>query len=501
MGQAVDSRRARASRMWGAAGRWGRMGWTWACALALAGALAPAGGAAQTDVPLEELADRATRAVVLIDVRAPSGSRQGSGFLVDPSGIILTNHHVVRGARSLRVKLASGDVYDVVTLLAVDERRDLAILQVAGFDLPALPLANSDSVRIGNRVVVIGSPLGLENTVTTGIVSGRRREPEGFQLLQISAPASRGSSGGPVLAADGRVIGVAASQLQSGQNLNFAVPINYARGILDHLGGEPLEVLRPEPARVEEPAEPMAVAANTVNRALSFDLERFAGYSLELETPDGLEGSRRTRIAYRVIRTLGDEPARIERYLESETTRRDGPFDTEQTVRRERVRTLVRADDLSPLSSRGETMWWTGKGWAIRRHDLTFEDGRVRGLLADTTGHREELDRELPSGILLRDMSDLAFATLDVDSLVDRSVEFVTFDPGTGTIANDRYDVREVTRVRAAGETYRALRVNIAVDLANTTAFFRLERPRVLLRRRAQDAEAEEVTTLEFLGR
>jgi hypothetical protein len=454
---------------------------------------------AQSGPSLEELADRATRAVVLIDARTPSGTRQGSGFLVDGSGRILTNYHVIRDARSLRVKLAAGDLYDVVSILASDERRDLAVLQIAGFDLPSLPLANSDSVKIGNPVVVIGSPLGLENTVTTGIVSGRRQEPEGFQLLQISAPASRGSSGGPVLSQAGDVIAIASSQMQSGQNLNFAVPINYARGLLDHIDGEPLQVLRPEAPRAEEPAAPMAVAENAVNRALRFDLDGFAGYSLELESPVGLEGSRRTRIAYRVIRTLGDEPARIERYLESETTRRGGPFDTEQTVRRERVRTLVRADDLSPLSSRGETMYWTGQGWAIRRHELTFEGDRVRGLLADTTGRTEELDRELPTGILLREITDLAFATLDADSMVGRSVEFATFDSETGALSTDRYDVRESTTIQAAGESYRALRVNIAVDLANTSAFFRLERPRVLLRRRAQDADGEELVTLDLL--
>lgn len=472
--------------------------------VALSALLGAAGGLqAQSAPSLEELADNATRAVVLIDARTPAGSKQGSGFLVDATGRILTNYHVIRDARSVRVKLASGDLYDVVTVLATDERRDLAVLQIAGFDLPSLPLANSDSVKIGNPVVVIGSPLGLENTVTTGIVSGRRQEPEGFQLLQISAPASRGSSGGPVLSEDGNVIGIAASQLQAGQNLNFAVPINYARGLLDHIDGEPLEVLRPEPARgaEEETPAPLAASGNAVNRALRFDLGGFTGYSLDLEAPAGLEGSRRTRISYRVIQTLGDEPARIERYLESETTRRGGPFDTEQTVQRERVRTLVSADDLRPLSSRGETMWWTGQGWATRRHDLTFENGRVRGLLADTTGRTEELDRELPSGILLREVTDLAFATLAADSLVGRSVEFATFDSETGVVSTDRYDVREITTIQAAGETYRALRVNIAVDLTNTAAFFRLERPRVLLRRRVQDADGEDLARLEFLDR
>lgn len=463
-----------------------------------AAAAAPAGAAGQEGVALEELVDRATPAVVLIDVRTASGTKQGSGFLVDPRGVILTNNHVIRDARTVRVKLASGDLYDVVTVLATDERRDLAVLQVAGFDLPALPLANSDSVKIGNPVVVIGSPLGLENTVTTGIISGRRQEPEGFQLLQISAPASRGSSGGPVLSQEGTVIGVAASQLQTGQNLNFAVPINYARGLLDHLDGEPLAVLRPETARAEEAAVPMTASQNTVNRALRFDLASFGGYSVDLETRTGGDGVRRTRIAYRVIQTLGDQPLRIERYLESETTRRTGPFETQQTVRRERIRTIVGADDLRPLSSRGETTWWNGDGWTTSQHDLTFEADRVRGVLTDTAGRAQELDREIPQGIILRDVTDLAFATLAADSLLGRSVEFATFDSRTGVVATDRYDVQAIETITVGGRSYQALRVNIAVDLSNTIAHFRLERPRVLLRRRSGDDGTEEVTRLEI---
>ncbi len=500
MAHGVSSRRARSSRVWGAAGWTGRVLWSAAMAAVVAGTAAPAGLRAQSDLSLEELADRATRAVVLIDVRTASGTKQGSGFLVDPTGVILTNHHVIRDARAVRVKLASGDLYDVVEVLATDERRDLAVLQIPGFDLPSLRLANSDSVKIGNPVVVIGSPLGLENTVTTGIISGRRQEPEGFQLLQISAPASRGSSGGPVLSQDGAVIGVAASQLQTGQNLNFAVPINYARGLLDHLDGEPVAVLRPEPARTDEPAVPMTTRQNAVNRALSFYLASFRGYGIDLETRTGGDGVRRTRITYRVIQTLGDQPPRIERYLESETTRRTGPFETQQTVRRERIRTIVAAEDLRPLSSRGKTTWWNGDGWTTSQHDLTFDGDRVRGVLTDTAGRAQELDREIPAGVILRETTDLAFATLAADSLLGRSVEFATFDPRTGVIATDRYDVQEVETITVGGRSYQALRVNIAVDLANTTAYFRLERPRVLLRRRSGEDGTEEVTRLEIAG-
>lgn len=473
-------------------------------ALVTAIGLASAAGhaTAQSAPTLEELAAAATRAVVLIDVESPSGNRQGSGFLVDESGRILTNEHVIRDARAARVKLASGDVYDMVTVLASDERRDLAVLQVPGFDLPFLPMGNSDSVRIGSPVVLIGSPLGLENTVTTGIVSGRRQEPEGYQLLQVSAPASRGSSGGPVLVQSGDVVGIASSQMQTGQNLNFAVPINYARGLLEHLEGEPLAVLRPPRSSSPEPSTPMASESDAVNPGLRFELDAFGGYGLETEATTGLEHRRRTRITYRRIETVGGGEPSIERYLESETTRRAGPFGTEQTIRRERIRTLVRADGLRPVSTRGEVAEWTGDGWARTEYDLQFDGYRVRGLISDSAGRAEELDRNLPEGIVLREVADLAFGTLAADSLVGRSVQLVTFDAFTGEVMHDRYDVRDLTTLRAAGEEREALRVTVARGLSNTTTYFTIERPRIPLRREGGDDEAtEDVVSIEVYRR
>lgn len=450
---------------------------------------------------LEELASRATPAVVLVDTRTPSGTRQGSGFLVTSDGRILTNHHVIRDARSLTVKLASGDIYDQVSLLAADERRDLAVLQISGFDLPVLPLGNSDSVRIGAPVVLIGSPLGLENTVSTGIVSGRRQEERGYQLLQISAPASVGSSGGPVLSNTGEVIGIAVSQMRSGQNLNFALPINYARGLLGQIDGEPLAVFRPDPSRPGAPALARRVGEVAVNTGFRFDLERFAGYNLEMEGTAGATQTGRTRVTYRRIETVGGDEPRIERYRESETTERSGAFGTPQTVRRERSRAIVAAGDLQPVSARGEIAWWTGTEWRRAEWDLRFEAQRVRGVITDTTGSSKELDRSLPPGILLREVRDLAFATLEGDSLVGRSVEFVTFDPATGEIVRDRYDVEEVATVRVAGESYRAFRVNIASGLANRTAHFRVQPPRILLREQSPDGvDTFEITRLDLFS-
>lgn len=457
---------------------------------------------ASLESSLEALVERATRAVVLIDVRTAADSRQGSGFVVDPAGLIVTNYHVMRDARSARVKMASGDVYDRVSILAQDERRDIAVLQVAGFDLPTLPLGNSDSVKVGAPVVLIGSPLGLENTVSTGIVSGRRQEPAGFQLMQVTTPASQGSSGGAIMTSDGRVVGIAVSQLLAGQNLNFAVPINYARGLLGHLGKEPVAVLQPTSGEgmAAETARPMT-ETEAVNRGLDFSLDSLRGLVIETRVALGNDQTRQTRTTYRVIETVGSEPPRIERYFESETTRTTEPFGTRQTLRRERVRSIVTAQGLRPMSSRGEVEWLTETGWQQSGHEVRFEEDRVIGVVTDSTGNTVELDRTLPRGILLRDVRDLAFGTLAVDSLVGRSVELTTFEPRTGQVVYDRFDVLAQEEVTVGDEVYEALRTNVASGLTNETVYFATARPRFPVRRITQDGgRVEDAIRMERIG-
>lgn len=476
-----------------------------ACVLAAPGGAMATPSSGSVPVPhaagdtLERIASEATEAVVLIEASTPSGSSQGSGFFVDAKGLILTNHHVIRDARSVQVRVASGDVYDRVSILAVDERRDIAVLQIPGFDLPTLPLGNSDSVRVGSEVIAIGSPLGLENTVSTGIISGRRQEPEGYQVLQISAPASQGSSGGPVMSRQGLVVGIAVSQMRDGQNLNFALPINYARGLLEHLGDEPVARLGPSESVERSRTRRMGASTEPVNRRLQFDLTDFGGYHVEMDGMVGDQRQQKTRITYRRIEAVGDRQARIERYHESETTERRGAFGTPQIIRRERSRTIVTADDLRPVSAQGEIAWWTGGEWQRSEYRLRFEDSRVRGSRTDTTGRSTDVDRELPEGVVLRGMRDLAFASLSADSLVGRSVEFVTFDPVADELASDRYDVRDTTTVQVGGQSYEALVVNVATGLTNSTSYFRRDRPRVLLRKENGPVDrAQEVTEMEL---
>jgi len=120
-------------------------------------------------------------ATVLIRAALPGGGLStGSGFIVDPSGTIVTNFHVVEGADRVEVRLATGDVHEVTAVRAADRLRDLAVLQAPGFRFPTVQLGDSDAVRPGDHVVVIGNALGvLENSVTAGVISGLR-DLEGY---------------------------------------------------------------------------------------------------------------------------------------------------------------------------------------------------------------------------------------------------------------------------------------------------------------------------------
>src|SRR5207244_3756258 len=120
----------------------------------------------------------------------------GSGFVVDPSGTIVTNLHVVKGLVTARVKLANGDAYERITVRAYDDKKDIAILQIPGFGLPTVRLGDSDRVEPGAPVVLIGNSLGfLEGSASTGIVSAIR-PLDGYRVFQTDAAASHGNSGG-----------------------------------------------------------------------------------------------------------------------------------------------------------------------------------------------------------------------------------------------------------------------------------------------------------------
>jgi tetratricopeptide (TPR) repeat protein len=149
----------------------------------------------------------------------------GSGFFISQNGDVITNYHVLQGASSAEIKTADEKTYPIAYIVAGDEQNDVIRLSVNIPSQYVYPLSLSKTIpEVGERIIVYGSPLGLENTVSDGIVSAIREIPDYGRVIQITAPISPGSSGSPVLNLQGEVIGIASFQLVEGQNLNFAIP-------------------------------------------------------------------------------------------------------------------------------------------------------------------------------------------------------------------------------------------------------------------------------------
>jgi hypothetical protein len=197
------------------------------------GAVAAQSGAPRKDIPAIA---KAANGVVVSIITSDNGGHpvaQGTGFLVSTDGRIVTNYHVIKGASSAIVKLPDGAFYDVDGVVAFDKARDLAVIKTHGQNFRVVTLGDSDRVQVGEEIVAIGNPLSLDSTVSSGIVSGIRTiEEEGGKFLQVTAPISPGSSGGPLFDMAGEVIGVTAMYLKDGENLNFAIPINDAKTLL-----------------------------------------------------------------------------------------------------------------------------------------------------------------------------------------------------------------------------------------------------------------------------
>jgi len=201
--------------------------------------------------PLPELFEHASPSVVMITGQSINPYRLqdrvsrvlGSGFIIDAKGLILTNSHVVYGLQSLVVTLDDGSI-EPARVIGADPIFDIAVIEIAKpkhGTLPVARLGNSDRLRPGDDVAAIGNPLGLDQTITRGIVSGINRilpdtplslsEP----LIQTDTPINPGNSGGPLLNRCGEVIGINTAILPDAQNIGFAVPINLAKSILPSL--------------------------------------------------------------------------------------------------------------------------------------------------------------------------------------------------------------------------------------------------------------------------
>jgi S1-C subfamily serine protease len=166
---------------------------------------------------------------------------EGSGFIISNNGQILTNAHVVEGADTVNVTLKDGRSFKG-KVMGSDPVTDVAVVKIEANNLPIVPLGNSDQLKPGEWAIAIGNPLGLDNTVTTGIISatGRSSSAVGVpdkrvQFIQTDAAINPGNSGGPLLNASGQVIGMNTAIIQGAQGLGFAIPINTAQRIASQL--------------------------------------------------------------------------------------------------------------------------------------------------------------------------------------------------------------------------------------------------------------------------
>ena len=200
----------------------------------------------------QEIAKQAFSSTVLLVMEDANGQPLsfGSGFFVGADQIA-SNLHVVEGAVRGYAKLVGQRTkHDLEGITAVDPERDLVVLKIAVAGAPVLALGNSDAVEVGEPIYAVGNPQGLEGTFSQGVVSSIR-EIGIDQILQITAPISPGSSGGPVLNGKGEAIGVSVATFRGGQNLNFAIPSNYLKTLLGKTGpAKPLA--RVKPIKVED---------------------------------------------------------------------------------------------------------------------------------------------------------------------------------------------------------------------------------------------------------
>ncbi|MFW6107859.1 MAG: tetratricopeptide repeat protein, partial [bacterium] len=209
----------------------GGNGFRLACGVALLASAAVARGADPS-----KIAKKTFPSVVVLVMRDADGKTvsQASGFFVKPD-VVATNLHVTRGAVAGHAKIVGGKMkHDVLGQVGMDQENDLVLLKLKDVKAPTLRLAKQ-AVEVGDAVFAVGNPQGLEGTFSDGLVSGVRKL-KGRKLLQVTAPLSKGSSGGPVLNEPGRVVGVAVAAAEGGQNLNFAIPAPALAALIEKAG-------------------------------------------------------------------------------------------------------------------------------------------------------------------------------------------------------------------------------------------------------------------------
>jgi hypothetical protein len=271
-----------------------------------AGSLASQSAPPRKDIPA--IAKSANGAIVTITMaNNDKPIARGTGFLVSPDGVIVTNYHVIENGNVAIVKFPDGAAFPVDGVLAADKLRDLAVIKIHGKTFRTLTLGNSDRVQVGEEVVAIGNPLSLESTVSNGIISGvRTSEKQGGKFLQTTAPISPGSSGGPLFNMVGEVVGINTMYLKGGENLNFAIPVNDAKRLvlnqsakLQDLPNEtPTSAPSASETRHASLAEQKACSEQVERMSLEHPLLYPGGYTSHFDTASGICYMARRSLRY-----------------------------------------------------------------------------------------------------------------------------------------------------------------------------------------------------------
>ncbi len=268
----------------------------------------PSTGTAESDADLLDAYSRAVMrvvesvgpAVVSVAARKRTWGRQGeqigggSGIVIHPDGTILTNDHVVHGAGALEVRLADGTPLPA-GVVGTDPATDLALIRADGEDLPCAPLGESGSLAVGQLAIAIGSPLGFQSTVSTGVLSALGRALRGRDgrlienVIQHTAPLNPGNSGGPLVDSRGRVIGINTAIIALAQGIGFSIPVDTAKGVVPELLAH---------GRVRRVHLGIGCQARPLDRATAARLDLPAGHAVEVVTldphgPAGRAGIRR----------------------------------------------------------------------------------------------------------------------------------------------------------------------------------------------------------------
>ena len=193
----------------------------------------------KTALNASEVSEKLAPSVFYIEVcdRNDQATASGSGFFVTSDGVAVTNYHVIDGTASAYIRTVDNRVFPVTHIIAYDEALDVAILKISRTDtdgrsvagFPAVTLADSDQIKAGQRIYTLGSPKGLQNTISDGIISNVKQTVDGSEYIQITAPISHGSSGGALADEYGEVLGITSAGVENAENIGFAIPINRIR--------------------------------------------------------------------------------------------------------------------------------------------------------------------------------------------------------------------------------------------------------------------------------